>query len=206
MSERTCSKCGITKPETLEFFRRRGTSARGGLRPDCRDCSAKRDREHYQRTREQQVARRAEYRARTKAETSARDLAYARSERGRKVRARANSRWNTSPAGREFFRQAQSRRRAKMRGVTCDLTRAQWEQIVSDFGGRCAYCDCIPGVVTMDHVVPIDKGGPHTASNVVPACGSCNSQKFTTDVTTWFTAQPFFDPARLARVLGSMVP
>lgn len=28
-----------------------------------------------------------------------------------------------------------------------------------------------------DHVIPLSKGGHHTASNVVPACGPCNSVK-----------------------------
>ena len=31
--------------------------------------------------------------------------------------------------------------------------------------------------LTMDHITPISKGGAHTASNIVPACQSCNSKK-----------------------------
>lgn len=43
-------------------------------------------------------------------------------------------------------------------------------------GGRCHYCHEFKPL-TMDHVIPVSKGGPHTASNIVPACQPCNSRK-----------------------------
>jgi 5-methylcytosine-specific restriction endonuclease McrA len=73
------------------------------------------------------------------------------------------------------------RRRARLASAVCDLKTAQWDAIL-DFhssaeGTRCAYCFGVCQKVTIDHVVPISKGGDHTASNVVPACKSCNSSK-----------------------------
>jgi 5-methylcytosine-specific restriction endonuclease McrA len=45
--------------------------------------------------------------------------------------------------------------------------------------GRCHYCghDVPAGELTMDHVVPLARGGKSTKGNVVPACKSCNNQK-----------------------------
>jgi 5-methylcytosine-specific restriction endonuclease McrA len=31
--------------------------------------------------------------------------------------------------------------------------------------------------MTLDHIIPITKGGNHIKDNVVPACGYCNSSK-----------------------------
>lgn len=43
----------------------------------------------------------------------------------------------------------------------------------------CAYCNrnIPPKDRTADHVVPLSRGGPHAAENLVMACNSCNSSK-----------------------------
>lgn len=45
--------------------------------------------------------------------------------------------------------------------------------------GRCHYCgaDFAPEALTMDHLVPISRGGKASRNNVVPACKECNSRK-----------------------------
>jgi 5-methylcytosine-specific restriction endonuclease McrA len=45
--------------------------------------------------------------------------------------------------------------------------------------GRCGYCDrpTPPRLLTMDHRVPLVRGGRSTRSNVVPACKPCNDAK-----------------------------
>ena len=45
--------------------------------------------------------------------------------------------------------------------------------------GECHYCGrrLLPRQLTMDHVVPIARGGQSTKGNVVPACKECNNQK-----------------------------
>lgn len=44
---------------------------------------------------------------------------------------------------------------------------------------RCYYCNAKinPKELTMDHVVPLIRGGKSTKSNVVTACKECNSKK-----------------------------
>ncbi len=45
--------------------------------------------------------------------------------------------------------------------------------------GVCYYCEKKfgPKELTMDHIVPISRGGLSTKNNVVPACKECNTQK-----------------------------
>jgi 5-methylcytosine-specific restriction endonuclease McrA len=52
-----------------------------------------------------------------------------------------------------------------------------WKNKVA--AGRCHWCGRTfpPEELTMDHVVPIVRGGTSTRGNVVPSCKECNSRK-----------------------------
>ena len=45
--------------------------------------------------------------------------------------------------------------------------------------GVCYYChrEVGPEALTMDHVVPISRGGKSKKGNIVPACKECNNKK-----------------------------
>jgi 5-methylcytosine-specific restriction protein A len=45
--------------------------------------------------------------------------------------------------------------------------------------GLCHYCGrpTPPAELTMDHVVPLSRGGKSTKNNTVPACKTCNTKK-----------------------------
>lgn len=45
--------------------------------------------------------------------------------------------------------------------------------------GRCYYCgrSFAPEDLTMDHIVPLSRGGRSTKGNVVTACKTCNNKK-----------------------------
>jgi len=45
--------------------------------------------------------------------------------------------------------------------------------------GRCHYCNgsFSPDELTMDHIVPVTRGGKASRNNVVPCCKECNSRK-----------------------------
>ena len=52
-----------------------------------------------------------------------------------------------------------------------------WKRKKSD--GVCYYCQgkFKPSELTMDHLIPIIRGGKNNKGNVVPACKACNSKK-----------------------------
>lgn len=45
--------------------------------------------------------------------------------------------------------------------------------------GRCYWCDrpTPAAELTMDHIIPVSRGGQSVRSNVVPACKTCNTRK-----------------------------
>jgi 5-methylcytosine-specific restriction endonuclease McrA len=67
------------------------------------------------------------------------------------------------------------------------------------WSGRCAYCGK-HGALTADHVLPVAHGGVDELSNLVPACGTCNSSKQHKPVESWYRAQPFFTEARWRKI------
>ncbi len=66
------------------------------------------------------------------------------------------------------------RERAKAR----ELRESQWwKRRVST--GTCYYCrrQVDPRALTMDHIVPLGRGGKSIRGNVVPCCKACNTGK-----------------------------
>jgi hypothetical protein len=66
-----------------------------------------------------------------------------------------------------------------------DLTTEQWALIQHLWEGRCAYCGEPSGSLQRDCVLAISRGGRYSATNVVPACASCNASKCNDEVTSW---------------------
>lgn len=66
----------------------------------------------------------------------------------------------------------------KERDKSRELRRSRWWQNRLALG-RCHYCAAIfaPEELTMDHLVPLSRGGKASRNNVVPACKDCNSRK-----------------------------
>jgi 5-methylcytosine-specific restriction endonuclease McrA len=90
---------------------------------------------------------------------------------------RNRARMNAARAEYERRHPEKSRRVRKLNAPVSDLTHVQWLEIKRRFRGRCAYCGASNLPLTQDHVIPLSRGGSHTASNVVPACRPCNTAK-----------------------------
>jgi 5-methylcytosine-specific restriction endonuclease McrA len=52
-----------------------------------------------------------------------------------------------------------------------------WQQTTAS--GTCHYCGQKVGIkkLTMDHIVPLSRGGRSTKGNLVPCCKKCNTDK-----------------------------
>jgi 5-methylcytosine-specific restriction endonuclease McrA len=64
------------------------------------------------------------------------------------------------------------------------LTSTEWLAILADAHGHCHYCSK-EAKLTLDHVIPLSKGGKHSKDNVVAACLHCNASKKDTMLDEW---------------------
>lgn len=154
---KTCRKCN-TKRDELSF--RSNPKVKSGLHSWCRPCEREECRKWRESHREYWKARYHLY-----------DKHGLRPPRKRVYRS------STTPERRRKLRQFTSAlRRARILSVICSLTNQEWEKIKESTGYRCVYCGLkLP--LTMDHLIPISKGGEHSKSNIVPACKPCNVRK-----------------------------
>ena len=177
-----CKDCGQSLPVT-EFYRSHGGP---GLYPRCKKCECVRLRARH-------AANPGRERKRDRARDRARywgDVEKFREKRRERAKRKYWADHEASLARERIRRQdpirkrsrqeAGERRRARKAQVPHTLTRAEWGEILAQHGNRCSYC----GVgfseslqPTMDHVVPICRGGGHTKENLVPACRPCNTRK-----------------------------
>ncbi len=72
-------------------------------------------------------------------------------------------------------KRASNRRRHKQKIAGRGIKAKEWRAIREAFDDRCAYCG--DPATTMDHVIPLSRGGLHEPENVVPACKPCNFEK-----------------------------
>lgn len=67
-------------------------------------------------------------------------------------------------------------RRARVTQTGGRFTAEEWKQLCDHYGNVCLACgEAKP--LTIDHIVPVVKGGTNDISNIQPLCGNCNSQK-----------------------------
>lgn len=135
------------------------------------------NRAAVRRDREKRVAANRQWAKDNPERYAARTLAY-------RETARENMRryYERSP---EVFQANRRKRRAREEGVGGPgVSPRDWNRLVNRYGGRCAYCG-ETAEATMDHVVPVSRGGWHAIGNVLPACSHCNTSKSNRLLIAW---------------------
>jgi 5-methylcytosine-specific restriction endonuclease McrA len=67
------------------------------------------------------------------------------------------------------------RRRNKIKLLE-PIDKNEWLEKLKSFGSKCVNCGSSEKI-TIDHIVPISKGGTNHINNLQPLCGYCNSSK-----------------------------
>lgn len=99
-----------------------------------------------------------------------------------------------TPKGRALGSVLNAKRRARVMGSICDdsnLVDRDWflSKCIS-VNNVCVYCLASDKSLTLDHIIPISRGGMHVRENIIPSCKPCNSSKKNNLISEW---RPWID-------------
>ena len=81
----------------------------------------------------------------------------------------------------ELAKQYEHKRRAFKKQTSSSYTLGEWELLKKQYGYRCPLCGKKEPEITLtiDHIIPLSKGGSNYIENIQPLCKPCNSKKYT---------------------------
>ena len=171
---RLCVRCGEWK--SLEAFQ----VSHGYLRRICRNCVMIPMLVAHRRWTKTEKGRAASKRCGERQRQTLRwklwKKEYAKKSRARNPVAWATyqKRYKSSWRGRLKASEYKNRRRGRIGLGKIDP--AYWKILLDAFDGQCAFCRK-QAANTVDHIVPLSRGGLHENGNVIPACRLCNVKK-----------------------------
>lgn len=85
------------------------------------------------------------------------------------------------------------------------VTKEQWYEMMNYFDWKCAYSGEYIGSDsdkrTIDHIIPLNKGGLNEIWNCVPMYSNYNSSKSTSSILEWYQKQIFYSEERLLKII-----
>jgi 5-methylcytosine-specific restriction endonuclease McrA len=189
---RICNQCQQEFPFTADYFHR-NKKAKYGFNTICKVCAkAKVKRwqsENVERVRETKRKSNQRHRERIRAKRS---YDWRNNPRYRSDVQRRAAKWKDENKTRINARKRELRKQPKYRLQNrlaqqkrqrlTSLSQQQYFEIWEELQGRCAYCgiSIFPEMerdATIEHIVPIVRGGTGDLINITLACLSCNSSK-----------------------------
>ncbi|MFC0903804.1 HNH endonuclease [Clostridium sp. MT-14] len=192
-----CSKCNNWLPCTEEYFYKTNSKYHkgDGLFPYCKECNKKKalkwQYNNYDHWKEIVAVRDAtpEKRDRT------RELAKKQKENGYYKQYQQENK-------DKFQKYARKRKLHKEHNITQE----EWNKCKKYFNNSCAYCGILEEEAKEQqgqylHKEHVDYNGANDLSNCVPACKSCNSQKWEFKLEEWYNKNnPNFTQERLNKI------
>jgi len=77
----------------------------------------------------------------------------------------------------EWTAQMKQNRRSREMGAEGSWTADEWKVVKERQKGLCAICK-LEKKLTVDHIIPLAKGGSNYILNIQGLCGNCNSRKW----------------------------
>lgn len=167
--ERECSSCGEVL--SISSFPKNASSTLDACYSKCRECLAVSNREDYLKNRESRILAGAKWRADNPHKAKEKYL-----------------------ANKDYYLERAKRRKASLRGDGSERG-ISVSSLRKLHGDSCCYCECVmvfntdsryvPTKATLEHVLPLSRGGKHTFANCRLACYSCNLSKNNKTVEEW---------------------
>jgi 5-methylcytosine-specific restriction endonuclease McrA len=174
-----CKKCNTLKPlEDFSVVKRN----RDGRHNNCKICYAEYMKLWSRKNAKNVNARVLKYHHKNSVELNLkRQIRY---EANKQQHLDTNKKWNAANKEKVTLYKTLSslkRRAQKIDNGTFDISKKELKKLRSL---PCFYCG-VNGPSTIDHVIPLNKGGTHAIGNLVACCKSCNSAKKDKFIVEW---------------------
>ena len=187
-----CTGCGVVK--YFGEFGKNGSCA-GGVRSQCRECMKEYQRKWHQENKESQNERSRKWKQENKDKSKEyyskwyqknkerkREWDRKRHQKNKESQNERSRRWHREnrERSRENNRQKRARKLDAPGSHTADQVKARFDY----YGNRCVYCGSSDNL-QIEHRIPLSRGGSDWASNLAPACKTCNCSKGTKTETEY---------------------
>ncbi len=192
-----CSICNKEYEATTEYFYK-DKSKIDGFRSDCKICRKNIDKNRYKENKEiVSLQRKDYYKNNNEKIKNKRKNYYIHNKEKVKI---INKTYRLSH--KSNYKCYENKRRAIKKQVLNNFTKEEWIKCLEYFD----YCDAYTGlkmiVPSIDHIIPLSKGGSHTKNNIIPCEFSVNSSKHDNDFLFWFRSQEFYSKEREDNILN----
>ena len=126
------------------------------------------------RTREEFLAYQREYYALNRDRIIRRTVEWGRKNKRKRVVAK--KKW--AVANKEHINYLTKMRQFRLKGAGQSPKKEQVDKLFERYKKMCFYCK-INNATSIDHIIPISRGGKNNIENLMPSCISCNSKKGT---------------------------
>ena len=112
--------------------------------------------------------------------------------------------YNT-PQGQTVYFNSNVKRKQRKEEQGAGITGEQWKEMMDFFDWKCAYSGKSISYKknrSIDHIVPLVKGGANEIWNLVPMYRPYNSSKQEKDMMEWYTVQDFYSKEKLDKILA----
>lgn len=197
MSEKVCSECSLSKPLSEFYSRKKHSKKRGDYtyyNPECKECTKARFEAWKKDNRERYLENKRRYNHKEKPTQDKREFSRKQRESGYYKQWQENN--------KDKIETYNERRQHKNHKITDD----EWIRCKAYFNNSCAYC----GVSDSEakklydnylHKEHVDHEGANDLSNCVPACKSCNGQKYTFKLDEWYNHNnPHYSKERMIKI------
>ena len=194
-----CGNCNEVKPANPEYFHR-DKSRKDGLNPVCKICVKKYQQANHskmigaayrwrnnnpekqrnavktwaKKNKEKRIAYSKKYRISNPEKSKASSQNW--KDRNRERTRQYARQWAKDNREKDVARV--QRRRARINGTQGAYTKEEWDNLCEKYNYKCLACgEAKP--LTVDHIIPLTKGGLNDISNIQPLCAKCNLAKRT---------------------------
>ena len=203
-----CTKCGEIKLATSDNFNK-NKKGKYGLRSRCKECVKQYRENNKDKIREYKKIHRneireyqKEYRENNKDKIKEYNEEY--KDKIKEYQKEYQKEYRQSEKGKLSAFNSSNKRRLREKNQGNGLTKEQWLEMMKFFNWTCAYSgECIGGNSkkrSIDHIIPLNKGGEHEVWNCVPMLRSLNSSKRDKDMLSWYKEQSFYNKWRLNKI------